>query len=431
VIAARATTAVLTLLGLALFGALGVVLGRIAALEARELDARGDVFSLAELADRQVVLVEAELERGEDAVFELCAGDAMGDSWGESVRVEIRAGADLAMASLLDSAARARARTNPSGACLELGRGTLEASGRYTVVIRARTPLPSTNVRGRIVARRPLGPFERNGVLALLSLALLFVVFLAVRAPEPSGERRARWLRALRARARRLARRRPLASPLALVAFGAALVVVVGMATPRLLPPGSTYGLVAGLSLALVEILLAWALLGGATARLRLVRPSATWLTVVFFVAAPMVGFFLHGFALWALSNVEATGEAPIEAFVSWPSGLLSFGALAVIAPIAEEVFFRGFVFGAIDDGKWGSARAVAFTLAWGLFAIAHLHQAWGNWGGLLAVTTAGFVFTLLRMLSGSTLVPALAHLVYNALLSISALTSAAGALAV
>ena len=173
-------------------------------------------------------------------------------------------------------------------------------------------------------------------------------------------------------------------------------------------------------------MLLAWALLGGTTTRLKLVRPSATWRTVVFFLAAPIIGFFMRGFAIWALSHVEATGEAPIEAFVSWPSGLLSFGTLAVIAPIAEEVFFRGFVFGAIDDERWGARRALAFLFAWGLFALAHLQQAWGNWGGLLAVTAAGFVFTLLRMLSGSTLVPALAHLVYNALLSVSALTSVA-----
>jgi membrane protease YdiL (CAAX protease family) len=137
------------------------------------------------------------------------------------------------------------------------------------------------------------------------------------------------------------------------------------------------------------------------------------------------VGFVLRGFALWALSNVEATGEAPIEAFVAWPSGLLSFGTLAVVAPVAEEVFFRGFVFGAIDDGRWGGRRALAFLLAWSLFALAHLQQVWGNWGGLLAVTTAGLVFTSLRALSGSTLVPALAHLVYNALLSVSVLTAA------
>ncbi|MBX7194958.1 MAG: CPBP family intramembrane metalloprotease, partial [Sandaracinaceae bacterium] len=283
-----------------------------------------------------------------------------------------------------------------------------------------------TRVRGRILARHPLGPAERNGVLAILALSMLLVVVLALRTPTPTRPGRGpRGARALRARAKRAHRRRPVASSLALVAIGTALVVVAGFTTPFVLPGGSTYGLVAGLTLALVEVLLAWLLLGGSAARLELVRPNATWKTVLFFAAAPFVGLALRSFAFWSLSHVEATGEAPIEAFVSWPSGLLSFGALAVIAPIAEEVFFRGFVFGAIDDERWGARRALAFAFAWGLFAIAHLQQAWGNWGGLLAVTAAGFGFTLLRALSGSTLVSALAHLVYNALLSISALTAA------
>jgi membrane protease YdiL (CAAX protease family) len=130
-------------------------------------------------------------------------------------------------------------------------------------------------------------------------------------------------------------------------------------------------------------------------------------------------------FAGWALSHVESTGEAPIEAFVSWPSGLLSFSALAVVAPIAEEVFFRGFVFGTIDNGQWGGRRALACVASFGLFAGAHWEQVQGNWGGLLSVTMAGVVFTLLRAISGSTLVPAIAHLTYNALLSASVLTAA------
>jgi membrane protease YdiL (CAAX protease family) len=232
-------------------------------------------------------------------------------------------------------------------------------------------------------------------------------------------------VRAIRVRVRRVARRHPTTSALGTVLLGAALVVGTGIVIPSFLPGGSTYGLVAGLLLAVAEVALAVVLVGGSADRLGLARPRALWATAAFFVAAPFVGFVLRGFAIWALSNVEATGEAPIEAFVAWPSGLLSFGALAVVAPVAEEVFFRGFVFGAVDDGRWGGRRALAFLLAWSLFALAHVQQVWGNWGGLLAVTTAGFVFTTLRAVSGSTLVPALAHLVYNALLSVSVLTAA------
>ncbi len=413
---------------IAIATALSVILTRIAALESRELEQRGDVVALPTIVDHTegVELVSASIERGEDAVFELCSGDAMSSDWGDAVRVEIRVGDELAVDTVLDAETRARARTNASGACLEIGRGTLEEAGLYRMVIRTSAAPPDTRVRARILARRALGPTERNAVLSVLGLALLLVVVLATRSPElPKGARGPRWARVLRVRARRAARRHPLASSLALVALGTLLVVLAGIATPYVLPGGSTYGLVAGLSLALVEVLLAWLLLGASTTRLALVRPRALWMTVLFFALAPIVGLVMRTFAIWALSNVEATGEAPIEAFVSWPSGLLSFGALAVIAPIAEEVFFRGFVFGAIDDGRWGARRALAFTFAWGLFALAHLQQAWGNWGGLLAVTAAGFVFTLLRMVSGSTLVPALAHLIYNALLSISALTAA------
>jgi hypothetical protein len=421
-------TGLLAFVSVAIAATLSVILTRIAALESRELEERGAVIALRTIGERPegIELARASLDEGEDAVFELCSGDAMADGWSDAIRIQILVGDEAAIDTTLDAAARARARTSSSGACLEIGRGTLEVTGEYRMVLRVSGTPPDTRVRARILARRALGPTERNAVLGVLGLALALVVVLAMRSPDASRRSVApRFVRVLRVRARRAARRAPVISALALVALGTLLVVLAGIATPFVLPGGSTYGLVAGLSLALVEVLLAWALLGGSAARLALVRPRALWMTVVFFVSAPIVGLVMRTFAIWALSNVEATGEAPIEAFVSWPSGLLSFGALAVIAPIAEEVFFRGFVFGAIDDGRWGGRRALAFTFAWGLFALAHLQQAWGNWGGLLAVTAAGFVFTTLRMLSGSTLVPALAHLVYNALLSISALTAA------
>ncbi len=423
--------AALAAIVVALAVALALSMGRIASLEGRELDARGAPVTIAAVATGSPggrELVEAELVVGEDGVFELCSSDDMSEGWGEGGTVTLHVGDDTAVEARLDAETRGRARRSASGACLEVGRGTIQVSGVYALTLRFEGEPPRANVRGRIVARRPLGPSERNTVLSVLGLALLLVIVMAMGSPVavPSGSRGPRWLRALRVRAARMARRRPYAMRLGLVALGAALVVASGLVIPMFLPRGSAFGLLAGVLLALAEVGLALALLGGSAERLALVRPRALWAAALFFAAAPIVGFVLRGFAIWALSNVEATGEAPIEAFVSWPSGLMSFGALAVVAPIAEEVFFRGFVFGAIDDGRWSGRRALAFLLAWSLFALAHLQQVWGNWGGLLAVTMAGFVFTLLRMLSGSTLVPALAHLVYNALLSVSALTAGA-----
>ena len=56
----------------------------------------------------------------------------------------------------------------------------------------------------------------------------------------------------------------------------------------------------------------------------------------------------LNPIARLAMRVVPASGEAPIEEFISWPSGALAFAALGMAVPLAEELFFRGFVFGAL-----------------------------------------------------------------------------------
>ena len=110
------------------------------------------------------------------------------------------------------------------------------------------------------------------------------------------------------------------------------------------------------------------------------------------------------------MSVVPATGEAPIEAFISWPSGALAFAVLGMVVPLAEELFFRGFVFGALRPLGVGMA-SVGTVL---LFAAVHAQQAWGNWGALLSVTVTGIILTALRAVTGSAIVPAVAHLLYN-----------------
>ena len=54
-------------------------------------------------------------------------------------------------------------------------------------------------------------------------------------------------------------------------------------------------------------------------------------------------------------------------------------------------------------------------------FVALHAQQSWGNWGGLVSIAAAGVVLTALRIVSGSVLVPALAHVLYNFALSMRA----------
>jgi membrane protease YdiL (CAAX protease family) len=93
---------------------------------------------------------------------------------------------------------------------------------------------------------------------------------------------------------------------------------------------------------------------------------------------------------------------------------------IGLVAPVAEELFFRGFVFGTVASRFGG---AVAFGLSVLLFAVVHLPQQWGAWGAFAAVLVLGASLSGLRWASGSATPGMLAHLTHNALLVVAALT--------
>ncbi|AKF06315.1 CPBP family intramembrane glutamic endopeptidase [Sandaracinus amylolyticus] len=422
----RAISSALVVASVALVIALGAAFARVSGLEARELEAVG-----AWTAGGSSRLLETRLLRGDDATFELCARDPMDAlRWSGAGRIAVvrsdRAEEMFGLAidpALLEGVARSE-----QGACVVFARVRELAIDEDAVPVAidlAREPgIDGIEVRARVLARSPLGQGDLGIVLGALAIAIALVLLMSARAPVEAHDAAPRG--ALRA------------------ALGVAVVLATGVVIGAFGSGGPTAGLLGGLALAATEIAVAYALVrpsvdGARTAALGLVRaphapawvgdpPRARRLALPFNVAwlvlAPVAGVVLSLVARVALALVPSTGEAPVEAFVSWPSGMLSFAALAVVAPIAEEVFFRGLVYGALRGPGGARRELVAIAGAWLLFAIAHAPQDWGNWGGFVSVLVAGLGFTLMRAASGSTLVPCVAHLVYNGLL-------AAGALAV
>lgn len=437
---------------------------RVSELAAHELDDAGAWTAL--VAGQDAVLLEADLEEGEEVRFEACSNDPMEASrWTGALMFVLEAGTgamhDQVVRAGMDDALLGQVRRGEGGACVELAHGPVRIADRYFVrVTDVSEAVAGLSVRARVMADRPLGPSERNGVFGILLAALLLVIGLALRAPSPGASLAAEaWGRnaaigagaGVALLAIGLAAAAPHASiatwigtmPFLLAAvvgafgmargwrgsvavIGVAAYVELGFVLNRVTPAGPAPGLAAGLALVAIEVGLAALLIGGTARRASLgwQRPERAVVAWSSLIAAPFVGILLRIVAMRAVALVPSTGEAPIEAFVSWPSGLLSFAALSTVAPIGEELFFRGFVYGAlIGDGS--RLRAVlAFAGAWLLFVVAHLPQTWGSWGGLLAIAVAGLGFTVLRAATGSVLVSSLAHLVYNGLLAAAALAA-------
>lgn len=97
---------------------------------------------------------------------------------------------------------------------------------------------------------------------------------------------------------------------------------------------------------------------------------------------------------------------------------LALFGVL--LAPVLEEVVFRGFLFAAFER-MHGGAVALAATTA--VFALLHGSQYGWQWQRLAILAAVGCVFGAVRLQSGSSKASTIVHAAYNALLLLALLS--------
>jgi membrane protease YdiL (CAAX protease family) len=394
-------------LGLAL-ASLTVGSHRVDALLRSELEYEGAWATLAERAHEasatriSVRLGQVSLRTGEDATFEVCAqGDLSNPRFADVLTFVVWRVAEqkLELKVALDAAHRALVKRTHDKSCLTLGSGRIQSAGRYA--LDAAWPgaaLPSElallPMRARVLGKRALGLHEGLAVfgVALGAVLMLLAAFAGDRAETaraPTRPHAAIWALVL--------------GLLGALCFQLLLQVRI---------PGLSTGVGRGLLVCALELGLA---LLGARLVFFATRPglglfapghkAASWL-----LAAVGFALFLRVASHYCLSLVPRTGEAPIETFIAWPSGALSFALLGMAAPLAEELFFRGFVFGALRQTGLSAACAGSALL----FVLAHVQQVWGSWGALASLLITTVALTTLRALSGSTLVPALAHVLFN-----------------
>lgn len=128
------------------------------------------------------------------------------------------------------------------------------------------------------------------------------------------------------------------------------------------------------------------------------------------------------GAALGLCSDVASTllerwtpKSLPIEHFFTGPASgylLAAFGVL--VAPLVEELFFRGFLYPAV--ARWtGSLASILITAA--AFASLHGAQLAYAWAPLLVLFVVGAVLTIIRARTGSVATCVLVHMGYNLVL--------------
>lgn len=100
---------------------------------------------------------------------------------------------------------------------------------------------------------------------------------------------------------------------------------------------------------------------------------------------------------------------APFARLIRSDAWWLALAAIGLGAPLAEEIFFRGFLFSALARSRAGIGGATAMTAGtW-----AALHAGYSAFG-IVEVVLIGFYFSWLLVRTGSLWVPIFCHATYN-----------------
>lgn len=209
--------------------------------------------------------------------------------------------------------------------------------------------------------------------------------------------------------------------PGALVALLASFVASHLAAAQAYRAPGAmpAPALYSGVALHLGFCLSAAWLLGGLSAdgpplrrALGLARAEGRWL-----LRAPPIALGLLLVAMATAALITDTSESSVaQAVASSPLRLVLLYT-ALLAPLSEELFYRGAVARALDPA--GPVRAIVLQAA--LFTLPHALQIRGALWGLLPIAALGLANGWLRRASGGIAAPWLVHSIYNGALIVAA----------
>jgi membrane protease YdiL (CAAX protease family) len=200
------------------------------------------------------------------------------------------------------------------------------------------------------------------------------------------------------------------------IVLGLIVLVVAGAfgAATKDPPPGINIGLTVGQNVALVGAAYFFALLSSgrpAAADFGL-RPAPLWRSVRLLVVI-WIGFFVLS-AIWAVAlSLDEQQTLPDELGADGPlvNALAVIVLVTVIAPLGEELFFRGFFFGSLRN--W-HGPVLAAILTGAVFGLIHVGSA--PIGYLVPLAIFGAGLCLLYEMTGS-LYPAIAlHALNNSI---------------
>lgn len=150
--------------------------------------------------------------------------------------------------------------------------------------------------------------------------------------------------------------------------------------------------------------------------RARQVEPERRWLAwwptrVYSRVAVPAVGVATIAAAV-GLSFLTPELTSPLQDAIRSRADLVAVAVFALtVAPLVEEVFFRGYLFAALEDAVGGPIAVVLVGLLFGVF---HGFQYAGVPTALAAVTLMGLATTWVRYVTGSLVPCVVLHVAYN-----------------
>jgi len=112
---------------------------------------------------------------------------------------------------------------------------------------------------------------------------------------------------------------------------------------------------------------------------------------------------------------LPSSGQTPLEKLLTSRSAIAIFAIFGVaVAPLLEEIIFRGFLFKVLWE-IGGSRVAIVVTAA--LFALLHAGQLAGNVGSVVLIFAVGCLLSFVRYRSNSIIPSFIVHTSYNATL--------------